>query len=123
MAMDGDTIVVTAPYDNGNDKDGGSVYVFTRNGTKWKEQMKLLPHDATSGNMFGKAVALDGDIKVVSARGDDENESSTNYVFIRNGDTWNELDKFHLLDMGLHWMATLLLSLLMGPMTMVLQVA
>ena len=52
------------------DLDSGSAYVFTRTGSVWTEQAKLLPADGTGSlTEFGAtAVALDGDTAVGERR-------------------------------------------------------
>ena len=37
----------------------GAVYVFTRSGTSWSQQAKLVNSDATPGGSFGLAVDID----------------------------------------------------------------
>jgi len=61
----------------------GSAYVFTRTGSVWTEQAKLLASDGAGGDAFGISVALDGDTPIVGARDDDDNgeDSGSAYVF------------------------------------------
>ena len=81
IALEGDTLVVGAPEEDGNGVDGeadnsgndaGAVYVFTRNGSgTWSQQqyLKLKLTDVLS-NGFGFAVALKGNKLAVTAPGD-----------------------------------------------------
>ena len=55
MAIEGDTIVVGASFD---DDRSGSAYVFTRTGTAWTEQAKLTASDAADDDFFGASVAI-----------------------------------------------------------------
>ena len=83
-----DTAVIGAPYDDDNDGNSGSAYVFVRNGSGvWTQQAKLLPDDGVSGDYFGRSVFLSGDTAVIGAYGDDDNGyySGSAYVFVRNG--------------------------------------
>jgi len=100
LSMDGDTIVVGAPWDDDNGRDSGSAYVFTRDtdGTAWRQQAKLLPDDGAADDMFGYKVAVDGDSIVVGARWDDDNgeDSGSAYVFSRDSTgstTWRQQAK------------------------------
>ena len=48
VAIAGDTIVVGAWLDDDNGSASGSAYVFTRNGTTWMEQAKLIASDGAA---------------------------------------------------------------------------
>ena len=95
VAIDSNTIVVGARYDDDNGSNSGSAYVFSDNGSGWSEIAKLTPSDGAAGDMFGAAVAIDGNIIVVGARYDDDNGSSSGsaYVFSDNGSGWSETAK------------------------------
>ena len=41
VALDGDTAVVGARYEDTGGTSAGSVYVFTRSGTSWSQQAKI----------------------------------------------------------------------------------
>lgn len=91
VALDGDTALVGAPdyFENGI---YGSVYVFTRAGTVWSQQTKLLRTSGAIEDNFGSVVALDGDTALVGAHGlhDDFSLTGSAYVFVRNGTTWSQ---------------------------------
>jgi hypothetical protein len=113
-SADGNTLVVGASLEDGEDgqqRDKGVVYVFTRTGAVWNEQPTLLraPNgeggvtSQVPGDLFGFAVALaaDGETLAVGAPLEDgsltstvENEndltpdSGAVYVFVRNGSTY-----------------------------------
>ncbi len=89
VAMDGDTIVVSARGDN---SDRGSAYVFTRESGVWKQVAKLTASDAAADDEFGYSVAVDGDTIVVGAYQDDDNGSSSGsaYVFTKSGGVWGK---------------------------------
>lgn len=54
------------------------------------EIQKLLASDGTSGNLFGRSVAIDGDTALVGAHQDDDNgiSSGSTYVFRWSGSAW-----------------------------------
>ena len=113
-SADGNTLVIGAPLEDGEDgqqREKGVVYVFTRTGTVWSEQPTLLraPNGEggvtpqASGDLFGFAVALspDGATLVVGAPLEDGSRTSTIdndnndaldagaiYIFERNGATY-----------------------------------
>ena len=97
VALDGDTLAVGAPQRDeacpGNPMcDSGAVYVYTRSGSTWTLQTKLI--DSSSGasaDSFGHSVALDGDTLVVGCPGADFS-GATNagafYVYKRTLGVW-----------------------------------
>lgn len=100
VALDGDTVVIgTDVPTNGHDDDPGSAYVFTRSGSTWAEQAKLIASDGEPDNEFGCAVAIDGDTAVIGAQYDDFGNGSA-YVFTRSGGTWTQQAKLQASDRG-----------------------
>ena len=89
VAVDGNTVVVGAPEDDdGDDVSFGSAYVFIKPNGGWAdatENVKLTSFDGAAFDRFGRSVAVDGDILVVSAFGDDDNglSSGSAYVFTK----------------------------------------
>ena len=70
----------------------GAAYVFTRSGTSWTEQAKLLASDGTSGDEFGRSVSLFEDTIAVGAAHDDSFLGAA-YVFTGSGNSWTEQAK------------------------------
>jgi hypothetical protein len=98
VALDGDTAIVGALRTGFPSFFAGATYVFTRSGTTWTQQAKLVP-DFTPVDQFdddfGRYVALDGNTAVVGAKRDDSatnpfNNSGLAYVFTRSGTTWSQ---------------------------------
>lgn len=94
VAISGDTVLVGAPYDNiAGDVDRGAAFVFTRSGTTWTQQMRLLATAGAAGDIFGWSVALSGDTAVVGAYqadvGANGNQGSA-YLFVRSGTSWTQ---------------------------------
>jgi hypothetical protein len=50
VAIDDNTIVVGARYDDDNGSNSGSAYVFSDNGTSWPQVAKLVPDDGAAGD-------------------------------------------------------------------------
>ncbi len=75
----------------------GSAYVFTRSGTTWTQQAKLLASDGVEGDWFGFSVSLDGDIALIGAVYDDSGRGSA-YIFTCKGTTWTQQAKLLTLD-------------------------
>lgn len=73
VAFDGDTILVGANTDDEpNGENGGSAYVFTREGERWVQQTKLAADDGDERDNFGEAAALDDDTAFVGAYADED---------------------------------------------------
>ena len=119
VSISGDTIVVGAFQEasnqtiitNGTTSAGnganfsGAAYVFRRTGTTWTNEAYLKAPNNEASDQFGYTVSISGDTIVVSASGEDSNQSTiTNgtlasgnnslnfagaaYVFRRNGNIW-----------------------------------
>jgi uncharacterized repeat protein (TIGR01451 family) len=93
VAVDGDTLVVGAPEAVvGADLGRGAAYVFTRSGTVWSQQARLLADDGGAGHGFGAALALQGDTVVVGAPRQALNRGAA-YVFSRSAGAWTAQGK------------------------------
>jgi hypothetical protein len=107
VAIDGDTVVVGAPFDHASVYNAGKVYVFGRNqgsADNWGQVRKLTASDGAVCAMLGKSVAIGGDTIVVGAPYDDVDsniDQGSAYIFGRNqggADNWGELTKLTALD-------------------------
>jgi hypothetical protein len=92
VAIDGDTALVGAYYDDDSGINSGSAYVFTRSGATWTQQSKLTAADGAASDYFGFGVALWGDTALVGARFGDgaASNSGSVYVFTRSGELWTQ---------------------------------
>ena len=90
VSLEGDTALIGAPADDGIKV--GSAYVFTRSGTTWSEQAKLIASDGEASDQFGFSVDVDGDTALVGASYDDFVAGSA-YVYTRSGTVWSEQAK------------------------------
>jgi len=105
VSVSGDTLVVGAAYEDGGAGDpvrnAGAAYVFTRSGTTWSEQQKLLASDKQADDFFGYSVSVSGDTLVVGAyfeNGGGAIDTGAAYVFTRSGTTWSEQQILHASD-------------------------
>lgn len=84
VALQGDTLVVTAPKaDIPHPPDRfskGAAYIYTRTGSSWNRQAMLVPSEPYSGYWFGNSVAIDGNAVVIG-----QNQAA--HVFERNPET------------------------------------
>ena len=97
VALFGDTALISARRDDHGvtGVDAGSAYVFTRDGTTWREQAKLVASDSSADDRFGRDVALTEDTAWIGAmhRDDHGENSGLLYVFKREGTSWHQLSK------------------------------
>jgi hypothetical protein len=97
VALEGDTAAVGATLARA---DGGTrtgaAYVYTRKGSTWTQQARLLAADGADSDRFGSAVALHGDTLLVGASNADrilgQNQGAA-YVFTRLGTNWTQQAK------------------------------
>ena len=92
VALDGDTAVAGAPWDDQLGVFSGSARVFVRDAfDTWSLQAELLAFDGIPSDHFGASVALDGDTLVVGASGGDSTHPrpGSAYVYTRDAaGTW-----------------------------------
>lgn len=73
----------------------GAAYIFSLDGSTWKEEAQLVAKDAEAFDRFGGAVGIDGSTVIVGALESEENGAA--YVFERseeNGPTWTQMVKY-----------------------------
>ncbi|MHC4615189.1 MAG: M12 family metallo-peptidase [Planctomycetota bacterium] len=93
VAISGDVAVVGAPLDGDSGPASGSAYVFRFDSAAeiWAEQGKLLAPGGAAHDVFGTAVAVNGDVVVVGAPTQPgENRAGSTYVyrFDSGSSTW-----------------------------------
>ena len=100
VSINGDCAIVGSRYDDDNGVDSGSAYMFTRYGSVWIHEAKLLASDGQAGDEFGCSVSIDGDYAIIGAYLEDGSavDSGSAYIFIRSGSTWTEQAKLLALD-------------------------
>ncbi|HEV7642498.1 MAG TPA: FG-GAP repeat protein [Pyrinomonadaceae bacterium] len=95
--ISGNTVIVGAAQDDINTNDNqGSAYVFTRSGSVWSEQEKLIASDGAQFDQFGSSVSVSGDYAVVGDAADTVGGVAAQgsvYVFVRSGSDWTEQTK------------------------------
>jgi hypothetical protein len=98
VAIEGDTIIIGAPYHDEVEKDSGAAYVFRLNAGTWFPEAKLTGSGLIGRARFGNSVALSGNTAVVGAFKNnllDVNnnvmvEAGSAYVFRFDGSDWEE---------------------------------
>ena len=85
----GDTaLVANSSSTVGANADQGAVYVFTRSGSTWSQQAKLIALDGATEDQFGSAIAIspDGGTALIGAPG--HQNLGAAYIFGRSGSGW-----------------------------------
>lgn len=117
IAVSGDTAVVGAIQEDSADTDidgnqadntapeSGAVYVFVRNAGVWSQQAYIKASNTNASDLFGFAVAIDGDTLVVGAAREASSATGTSglgqsnnaapdagaaYVFTRTAGVWSQ---------------------------------
>ncbi len=98
VSLYGDTALVGSPNDGSSIDSSyraGSAYIFTRSGTIWSMQAKLLAEDREDNDSFGYPVAINCDSALIGAMGDDDrgSESGAAYLFTHDGSAWSQQKK------------------------------
>jgi hypothetical protein len=80
--------------------DAGSAYVFTRSGSNWSQQAKLVASDAGFDHELGSSIALDGDVLVTGSirEGTGGTDAGAAYVYKRTGSSWSQAQKLFASD-------------------------
>jgi FG-GAP repeat len=99
--LSGDYAVVGAVGENGTGTNQGAAYVFYRNqggADNWGQVIKLVSGDPVDLGEFGTAVAIDGDLVLVGASGEDGAGTSRGaaYLFARDqggAGAWGQVKK------------------------------
>ena len=88
ISSDGSTALIGAYYKS---TATGAAYIFTRSGSTWTQQQKLVASDAATGAFFGHAVSIssDGSTAIVGAYGKSSSAGAA-YIFTRSGSTWTQ---------------------------------
>ncbi len=97
VAVDGGTVVVSAPQADGTADGSGIVVVFRSNGGSWSVEQVLMPADGEAGDRFGAQVRLEGDVLAVTATNADDGPLAhvgVTYVYRRAAGTWSLVARY-----------------------------
>lgn len=95
-AIEGTTLVVGSRTADTLQPASGAAYVFTRTGSVYSEQQRLVASDGLTADNFGVAVGLSGDSVIVGAnfaRISALDAAGAAYVFTRTGSVWSQQQK------------------------------
>ncbi len=94
VAIDGETAVIGAYGQSVLPNNAqGSAIVFIRTGTTWSLQAQLIDANGRPQDFLGVSVAIDGDLVVAGAFGDDvgaNSKQASAFLFSRTGTVWTQ---------------------------------
>ena len=114
ISDDGNTAFVGAgDYETNN---GAGVYVFTRSGSTWTEEVRLQPSTTTLGDNFGISISAssDGNTVISGASLYHTNaisDAGAAFIFTRSGSTWTEEAMIQASDQGVSYQFGLAVSM------------
>jgi len=103
LALQSNTLLIGARFDDDRGYNSGSVYVYIRNGDVWIEQQKLSASDGSVNDQYGHSIALAGNRAIIGAPLDDNHlshdpgfaqdsdysfDAGSAYVYRDNAGTW-----------------------------------
>ena len=96
VSISGDMAVVGARHYVQGDDVTGAVYVYAYEEPNWDLQALLLPEDGAIDSVFGGSVAIDGEMLIVGAIGDDEfgDDHGSVYWYRWSESEWQYQGKF-----------------------------
>lgn len=98
VSIAGNLAVVGAYFEDATAVNGGSAYVFRRDGVLWTQLDKYIASDAGIGDQFGFGVALSGGTAIIGAPYDDNTfgtDAGAAYIFLNGAPTTTDLMSSH----------------------------
>lgn len=90
--IDGETLFVGAEkgLNPANGQPSGKAYVYVKNESDWILQDTITNPEGQEGDLYGKSVALSGDVAIVGAPHDDDlgQDIGAAFIYRRKGDQW-----------------------------------
>ena len=105
VSLDGKTAIVSAHLEDSVGEDTGAVYVLSYEKSNWQQVARLAPSGITSGGKFGSSCFVKGNLAIVSAPfdGQDEEHSGAAYIFRRDAaGAWQQEARLVAGDTGYH---------------------
>ena len=101
VALDGDSVLIGSDNDEDNGNNSGSAYVFDISEFSQDEptepfpySQKVLAPDATSGDEFGRALAINGNHILIASHWDDDKGTESGSAYLFDMTTGEQLQKF-----------------------------
>ena len=78
----GDTVIVSANYQDTGGSNAGAAYIFTRSGTSWTQAKKIQSSDIAANDKFGQSVAINGNTAIVGSMHNGTTDRGAAYTFV-----------------------------------------
>lgn len=91
LDLEGDRLLVGAPYVVTDGRGSGQAYLYTRSGDTWSRQQIFEPFGDGETSLFGSQVALDGQTALVADYGEEvdaEAGAGAAYAYVRRNGSW-----------------------------------
>ncbi|MEN0110229.1 MAG: dockerin type I domain-containing protein [Planctomycetota bacterium] len=96
VALDDGRALISSHSDDDDGRDAGAAYGFDV--ATGQQLARLTPSDASDRDFFGWSLALDGELAVIGAVGDDDNGSGSGSAYVFNITTGRQLAKLDAWD-------------------------
>ena len=80
VALSGDTAIIGSPDDDDKGDNSGSGYVYTKIDGKWIENVKIVPENGATYDLFGYSVAISGSTALFGASNGGEENGGSVYI-------------------------------------------
>jgi len=88
LSSDGNTLAIGSPNDNSNQ---GATWIYTRSGSTWTKQTKLIGTGGTNKSYQGTSVSLSDDGNTLAIGGPYDNTYyGSVWIYTRSGSTWSQ---------------------------------
>lgn len=98
VALQGNTLLVSAPYEDLTEVTGfsngdeGVVWIYQRQGTGWSRTGRITSSSPDFADYFGESIALDGNTLIVGSTGEQAQ------VFVGSGNDWSFQQRLTITD-------------------------
>lgn len=92
VGISGRYAVVGAPYNDGRGDNSGAAYVFDT--STGQQLQRLTPEDNMAGDMFGYAVAVQGQYAIVSSPYNDQKGTDSGAIYLFDLSTGRQIQKY-----------------------------
>ena len=99
VAIDGDTAIVSAPYDDDGGSNAGAAHIYQQQaGGSWAQVAKVTASNAAANDRSGQMVAIDGDVAILSSF-EKNSRHGWAWIYERNEggpNNWGEVAALHV---------------------------
>ncbi len=90
VGVSNDRVVVGAQGEDTSGAETGAAFIYKKTGTTWSQEAYLKASTPRPDDNFGFAVAIQGDLVIVTASNENGTGLGAAYTFLRQGSNWVE---------------------------------